>query len=119
MSSSQSSTARGRAAEALAATFLEQKGFVILARNHRVGRDEIDLVALDGATLVCVEVRSCRAGAMVHPLETLTYAKRAKMRRSAARLSVERRVADVRVDVVVVVDGVPELIEGAIDFSER
>ncbi len=118
MASSQSSTARGRAAETLAASHLEQKGFVIVARNQRVGRDEIDIIALDGATLVCVEVRSCRAGAMVHPLETLTAAKRARMRRSAARHSVERRVADVRIDVVTVVDGVPDHIEGAVDFSE-
>ena len=114
-----STTVRGRAGESLAAQFLEDKGYVILARNLRVGRDEVDLVALDGATLVCVEVRARRTGAMVHPFESITATKRARMRRSAARHSIERGVRDVRIDVIAVVDGQIEHLEGAVDFSER
>lgn len=113
-----STTARGRAAEARVALYLEQHGYVVVARNVRVGRDEIDVVAYDGATLVCVEVRSSRAGAMVHPLESLTAPKRLRMRRAAMRHAASLGLRDVRIDVVAVVDGVIDHHVGAIDFSE-
>ena len=47
----------GNAAEALAAAHLEQAGLHILLRNYRVRGGEIDCIALDGQTLVFVEVR--------------------------------------------------------------
>lgn len=49
--------ARGAQAEALAADFLVRHGLVVLARNFRTRRGEIDVVARDGDTLVFVEVR--------------------------------------------------------------
>lgn len=49
--------ARGAAAEALAAAYLGQHGLAILARNLRCRGGEVDLIALDGATLVFAEVR--------------------------------------------------------------
>ncbi len=112
-------TARGRAAEALVAAHLESLGYIVLARNARVGRDELDLVVLDGATLVVVEVRARRADAMVHPLATLTAAKQQKLRRATARYAAERaHRGDVRIDVVTVIEGVIERYEGAITFEE-
>lgn len=48
---------RGRAAEALAARFLMDRGLTVVARNFRVRGGEIDLVCRDGRTLVFVEVR--------------------------------------------------------------
>ena len=50
--------ARGRAAEEAAASWLERRGYVVLARNHAIRRGEVDLVCRDGATLCFVEVRS-------------------------------------------------------------
>jgi len=47
----------GNAAEDLAATHLERAGLRILMRNYRVRGGEIDCIALDGNTLVFVEVR--------------------------------------------------------------
>ena len=50
----------GDAAEALVASRLEAAGWTILARNVRLGRDELDLVAIDPGpprALVVVEVR--------------------------------------------------------------
>jgi len=47
----------GNAAEALASAHLEQAGLRILTRNYRVRGGEIDCIALDGQTLVFVEVR--------------------------------------------------------------
>ena len=47
----------GNAAEAMASAYLEQAGLRILTRNYRVRGGEIDCIALDGQTLVFVEVR--------------------------------------------------------------
>ena len=47
----------GNAAEDLASDLLERAGLRILLRNYRVRGGEIDCIALDGNTLVFVEVR--------------------------------------------------------------
>ena len=47
----------GRAGEAAALAHLEQAGLQLVLRNFSCKRGEIDLVMLDGATLVLVEVR--------------------------------------------------------------
>ena len=47
----------GDQAEALTAAYLERNGLRILERNYRVRGGELDLIALDGETLVFVEVR--------------------------------------------------------------
>jgi putative endonuclease len=49
--------AAGARAEAMAAEFLVARGLTIVARNFRIRRGEIDLIARDGDTLVFVEVR--------------------------------------------------------------
>ena len=50
-------TTRGREAEALAARYLEGYGLRLIDRNFRVRGGEIDLICRDGKTLVFVEVR--------------------------------------------------------------
>ena len=52
----------GRAAEGLVARRLERAGWRIVARNARTASGELDLIALDGATLVFVEVKAGRLG---------------------------------------------------------
>ena len=47
----------GDQAEALTAAYLERNGLRILERNYRARGGELDLIALDGETLVFVEVR--------------------------------------------------------------
>ena len=48
---------RGRAAEAIAAHYLELRGYRIVARNVRDGPRELDLIAEDGRLVVFVEVK--------------------------------------------------------------
>ena len=50
-------TKRGREAEALAARYLNRYGQQVLERNFLVRGGEIDLICRDGKTLVFVEVR--------------------------------------------------------------
>ena len=69
----------GRAAEDLAARFLDGQGLHVVARNFRTKRGEIDLVARDGATLVFVEVRFRRSASHGGAAESITAAKQARM----------------------------------------
>ena len=57
----------GRIAEALAAERLHGGGWSIIARNARTRRGELDLIALDGRTLVFVEVKAGREASELGP----------------------------------------------------
>jgi putative endonuclease len=70
----------GAAAEEAAARFLEAAGFVILDRNLRVGRLEIDLVAREGCVVVLVEVRTRGPRSFVRGLDSIDVKKRARVR---------------------------------------
>jgi putative endonuclease len=79
----------GDAGEQLVADRLAAAGWTILGRNVRLGRDELDLVAIDPgppAALVVVEVR--RRGRRDFGLaeETLDHRKRRALRRAAGTL---------------------------------
>lgn len=52
------STAKGRRAEQQAARYLQLKGYRVLARNVRLGRGEIDIIATRGDILAFVEVKA-------------------------------------------------------------
>lgn len=54
----ENTTAAGRRGEDLARRHLESQGLEFLERNYRCRAGEIDLVMLEGTTLVIVEVRS-------------------------------------------------------------
>jgi len=71
----------GDSGERVAALFLEQHGYTILARNWRsptrVG--EMDLIAQDADGLAFIEVRTRRGDAMGTPEESLTPRKRERL----------------------------------------
>ena len=100
----------GRRGEQLVAERLERAGWLIVERNARARdvRGEIDLIALDGETLVFVEVKARRAGSVGGP-ETPAAAvgprKRAKLRGLAAAWLRDRGYAvprhrELRFDVI-------------------
>ncbi len=51
------STIKGKKAEDVACAYLEKQGYSIMARNQRLGRGELDIVATHADTLVFVEVK--------------------------------------------------------------
>ena len=51
----------GREAEDRAAEYLIEAGYTIVTRRHKTRRGELDIVALDGDTIVFVEVKFRRA----------------------------------------------------------
>jgi putative endonuclease len=73
----------GREGEETAAAFLAARGFTILARNVRSQAGEIDLVALDGPTLVFCEIRTRRSRGQGGALESVTPAKQRQVVRVA------------------------------------
>lgn len=83
MSDSETTAARGKAAEDLALDFLRREGLVLLARNYRFRGGEIDLIMRDAAALVFVEVR--RRVNLRDAAESITAAKRRKLTATARR----------------------------------
>jgi len=74
----------GRAGEEFAARWLERHGMRVLDRNWRQGRNEIDLIMRDGATIAFVEVKTRRLGPGGTPAAAVNAAKRRKLARAAA-----------------------------------
>ena len=113
----------GDDAERLAAIRLEALGWRIIARNLRISRAEIDLLAIDPAEppmLVIVEVRRRNRRDFGLAEETVDYRKRAMLRRAAGELAMRATLPDgrrlpalpVRVDLVAIdrgPDGRPSL----------
>ena len=93
----------GAEGEARAARLLESNGWSILARNARVERVEIDVIAARGDTLAFVEVKTRRAREHGAPEEAVDWRKRRRLARGAAawlRAS-GVRAGRVRFDVIV------------------
>jgi len=105
---------RGDAAERLARALLQEHGWQILATNVRVGRDELDIVAVEPpGTLVFVEVRSNGSGRFGPPEESVGRDKVLRVYRAAMALVRARFLPDGtalpllpwRVDLLAVEDG--------------
>ncbi|HEY6058511.1 MAG TPA: YraN family protein [Candidatus Limnocylindrales bacterium] len=106
----------GDTAERLVAERLAREGWTILGRNVRVGRRELDLVAVDPhppAAVVVVEVRWRRNRSFGLPEETVDWRKRCRLREAALGLIDLGRLPDgrevphlpLRIDIVVVEPG--------------
>ena len=73
----------GNAGEAFVAGRLERAGYRILDRNWRVRGGELDIVALDGAILVFVEVKVRTEGRVTVAEETLDARKLGRLMMAA------------------------------------
>jgi putative endonuclease len=88
----------GQAAEAAVCQHLEREGFAIVARNLRLGRLELDVVARKNELVVIVEVRTRGAGAWTTAFGSINRIKRERVRRAGARLWRERYRKDPSVE---------------------
>ncbi|HEX4384122.1 MAG TPA: YraN family protein [Myxococcales bacterium] len=97
----------GDAGEAAAAAFLEAAGYLIIARNHRCRRGEVDLIAEQGEILVFVEVRTRETAAFGGPEETVNFRKQQRVVAAAQDYLMRRRgpPRGARFDVIAVVSG--------------
>ena len=98
---------RGHRAEEAAAAFAISLGMIVSARNVRVGRLEIDLVAIDGDCVVVVEVRTRGPGSWVGPFTSVDWRKRARLRSAGeslwrTRYKNDKRLERMRFDLMAV-----------------
>lgn len=73
----------GAAAEDVAANFLCEQGFIIIAKNFNSPFGEIDLIVVKDNLLIFVEVRHRKANSQVSAAESVTQAKQRKITRTA------------------------------------
>ena len=99
----------GDRGEALAAAYLEQKGYTILDRNYRFERAEVDLICFlpawqveAGGELVFAEVKTRTGLGYGRPEEAVTEAKQRNLIRAAEAYIYERKLegASCRFDVI-------------------
>ena len=93
----------GRRGEEEAARYLQGEGWIILERNARIGRCEVDLIVTRGVVLAFVEVKSRRGVGFGGPLDSITPRKMRHIARAAAGWIQERglpRGMEVRFDAV-------------------
>ena len=73
----------GRRGEEAAARYLRRLGYRVVAHSDRSKPGEIDLVAIDGRTVVFVEVKTRQSGEAGHPSEAVDEIKQQKLTRLA------------------------------------
>src|SRR5436853_7497734 len=73
----------GRRGEDAAARYLRRLGYIILARGHRDNIGELDLVAVDGRTVVFIEVKTRTSHDAGHPADAVDDGKQRRLTRLA------------------------------------
>ncbi|MDO8433454.1 MAG: YraN family protein [Candidatus Binatus sp.] len=94
----------GARGERAAENHLKRHGYRIVARNFRAAGAEIDLVAMDGDTLVFVEVKTRRSFGAGAPEEAVDERKQSRLRRAGEAFAIQYRVGEraMRFDIVAV-----------------
>jgi putative endonuclease len=99
----------GAAGEAAVAAWYAERGYEVLDRNWRCPAGELDLVMRAGATLVFCEVKTRSSAAFGAPVEAVTLAKQARLRRLAGLWldagGRRRGTSEIRFDVASVLAG--------------
>jgi putative endonuclease len=102
----------GRRGEAAVAAWYASRGFSVVARNWRCSGGELDLVLTDAGhdTIVFCEVKTRTSARLGSPLESVTGAKRRRLRALAGRWLAQARPqgfapGTIRLDVAAVRPG--------------
>jgi len=74
---------KGDIGEEFACKYLAENGYKILERNFRIRGGEIDIIALDGITLVYIEVKTRTSYLFGKPEESITLRKLKFLERAA------------------------------------
>ena len=92
----------GKKGEDIATKFLEEKGYEVIARNYRIKRQEIDLVAKDKETYVFVEVKSRSSSDFGFPEDFVSPQQEGRIRNAATHFLAEEGIEAkfIRFDVI-------------------
>jgi len=110
----------GKWGEDKAVRFLEERGLTLVARNERTNFGEVDLIMMDGADLVFIEVKTRTTSAFGLPEEAISARKREHMKHSAeAFLQNHEGLPDSwRIDVIAI-RGKPSLGDPEIEWFQN
>lgn len=87
-------------AEAIAARHLESQRVQIIARNYRCRGGEVDLIGLEGATLVFFEVRLRSSSDFGGASASVTYHKQRRLILAAQHFLIGKKPGACRFDVI-------------------
>ncbi len=114
----------GETSETVAARHLRKNGYKIVKRNYRTKAGEIDIIAMDGDTIVFVEVKARRTSGY-NPKEAVTPNKQRRISIAALYYLKANRLlnAKARFDVVAIgsknVPGGIEIVKNAFELAYR
>ena len=93
----------GKTGEQLAADHLLAKGYHILERNWRWGREELDIIARHGNFVVIIEVKTRTGGTEIEPALVVSRAKqRIQVRAANAYMRYKNLPGEVRFDIITI-----------------
>ena len=99
----------GSDGEQMAAQYLSDIGYTIVERNYRAGKNEIDIIALDGDEMVIVEVKTRTSEALVDAEEAVNHRKRQALIHAADQyMTSHERTEQVRFDIIAIVAHQPQ-----------
>lgn len=94
----------GKKGENLAAAYLSEKGYVILEKNWRHQKAEVDIIATDGGFLVILEVKTRATDYFGDPEEAVTKNKQRLLCEAAnAYVQLNDINKEVRFDIVSII----------------
>lgn len=111
--------AKGTLYEDMAARYLQEQGYEILARNYRCRQGEIDMIVTKAGYLVFVEVKYRATGGSGGPLEAVDHRKQYRISRVADYYCMSHGLNQdqpCRFDVVAILDRKICHMENAFDY---
>lgn len=112
LESRQEAKGLGVEGEQISTRWLEDKEYVILERNYRYGKHEVDIIALDHGTLVVVEVKTRGNDVFADPEDAVDHRKRGFIIKVANQYVLSHhRTEELRFDILSIVmrDGQPDI----------
>lgn len=96
---------RGLRGEQLAASYLREKNYEILAANYSTKLGETDIVALSPDNIMCfIEVKTRSPGQMFSPAEAVDSKKQENLKTNAAAYSKRMKITqEIRFDIIEVI----------------
>jgi putative endonuclease len=94
----------GKKGEEIAVKYLKDKGYKILETNWRLGKNEIDIIALDGKFIVIAEVKTRQSNSFGEPEIAVTREKQKSLIRSAnSYVRMKHIDLEVRFDIISII----------------
>ena len=98
--------ALGAAGEQEAVEYLQKNDYLILERNYRAGKHEIDIIAFKDDEIVAVEVKTRSGREVIEPEEAVNHRKRQMLIWAADKYERENnRQEPVRFDIISIIEG--------------